>query len=258
LTTASPEIEAEQSKTRPRTDWHAFDRIYCISLNNRPDRLETARRQLKSVGLDGLVEFMQFDKDPTNSERGIFESHMACLRAGLAAGAERILIFEDDILFSRFSQERLRRAIYFMNSNKDWRLFFFGCFVNYSRKTAFRSIVKVGYRCCAHGYVVNGHFARELVEVPWREVAYDDFLRSYGTEGAYAIYPGFAFQSASPTDNDKLRRVDRARRLFGGLRRLQRWNEFSTRKFKQLVIGHILFAITLAVILLHHFGLPGK
>jgi len=43
-------------------------------------------------------------------------------------------------------------------------------------------------------------------------------------EGFYAIYPSFAFQSNSPTDNKSLH-LDTFRRLCGGLRRIQKCNE---------------------------------
>jgi GR25 family glycosyltransferase involved in LPS biosynthesis len=256
VTTASPDISTKQAtEHRPVNDWRAFDCIYCISLNNRPDRYETAQAQFQSVGLGGLVEVTLVDKHPTNSELGIFESHMACLRAGLAAGAERILIFEDDILFSGFSPERLRQAVRFMDSNNDWQLFFFGCFVNSSHKTPFQSVVKDCYRCCAHGYVVSRQFARKLVEMPWQNIPYDDLLRSLSPDGVYAVYPAFAFQSASATDNDKLRGIDRARRLFGGLQRLQQWNEFSSRRLVPLIVGHVVVLFILALLLLRHHGL---
>ena len=255
MTTVSPDTTTIRHSEHPLARYScAFDRIYCISLTNRPDRCQTARAEFQRVGLGDLVEVTLVDKHPSNSEWGIFESHMACLRAGLAAGAERILIFEDDILFSRFSPERLRRAVRFMESNNDWQLFFFGCFVNSSRKTRFRSVVKVCFRCCAHGYVVSRQFAQKLVEIPWQNVPYDDLLRSLDADGVYAIYPGFAFQSASATDNDNLRGVDRARRLFGGLQRLQQWNEFSTRRFVPLIVGHIVVIFIVAMILLHHHG----
>jgi GR25 family glycosyltransferase involved in LPS biosynthesis len=255
VTTASPQFASlPPHEHHLAGDWRAFDRIYCISLNNRPDRYETARTQFKRVGLGDLVEVTLVDKHPSNSEHGIFESHMACLRAGLAAGAERIAIFEDDIIFSRFSPERLRRAVRFMESDSNWQIFFFGCFVNSSHKTQYRSVVKVCYRCCAHGYVVSRQFARKLVESPWQNIAYDDLLRSLGTDGAYAVYPGFAFQSASATDNDKLRGVDRARRLFGGLQRLQQWNEFSSRRFVPLIVGHFIVSLMVVLIFLRHYG----
>jgi GR25 family glycosyltransferase involved in LPS biosynthesis len=247
-------VPAREHGLEKKSPWQAFDSIYCISLASRADRYENARIEFQRVGLGNLVNFAIVDKHPTDSERGIFESHMACVRAGLAAGAKKILIFEDDILFYRFSSERLRRAVRFMNSSADWEIFFFGCFVNSSRKTAFRSVVKINYRCTAHGYVLNREFAEKLVEKPWQNIPYDDLLRSLAPDGTYAIYPGFAFQSASATDNDKLRGVDRARRLFGGFRRLQLWNEFSTRRLIPLVIAHAVVFFILLLLILFRYG----
>jgi GR25 family glycosyltransferase involved in LPS biosynthesis len=255
VTTAPPGIaNTDATESRLARHWDSFDRVYCISLTNRPDRCETALAQFRRVGLGDRVKFIFVDKHPTNSEEGIFESHMACLRAGLAAGAERILVFEDDIIFSRFSPERLGLAVQFMELKDDWRLFFFGCFVNSSRKTRFQSVVKIDYRCCAHGYVVNREFAKKLVQLPWQNIPYDDLLRSLGPEGVYAIYPAFAFQSDASSDNDKIRGVYRVRRMMGGLYWLQQWNEFSTRRFVPLVLVHVVALFILAMFLRIHHG----
>ena len=91
--------------------------------------------------------------------------------------------------------------------------------------------------------------------MPWQNIPYDDLLRSLSTDGVYAVYPGFAFQSASATDNDNLRGVDRARRLFGGLQRLQQWNEFSTRRLVPLIVGHVVVLLIVALLLLRYHGL---
>ena len=238
--------------------WDGFDKIYCISLAQRPDRFQSARSQFRRIGLADRVEFVIVDKHPTDSERGIYESHLACLRAGLAAGAEKIVVFEDDILFSRFCPRRLRHAAAFLDSNPDWRLFFFGCFVNSSRKTSFPSVVKVSYRCTAHGYVVSRQFAQRLVNIPWQGIPYDDLLRSTAGDGVYAIYPAFAFQSASSTDNDNLRSVDRVRRIFGGFRFLQQWNEFTARRIVPLIAAHVVLILLIVLLALLHRGLPGR
>jgi GR25 family glycosyltransferase involved in LPS biosynthesis len=227
--------------------WGFFDRIYCISLANRSDRQRQARAEFERVGLSDLVEFVIVDKHPDNSEQGIFESHTACLRAGLAGGAQNILIFEDDIIFRRFSRKILGRAIEFMRTDTDWSMFFFGCFVYSSRRTRFRSILRVRYQCTAHAYVVSRGFAEKLAEQPWQGIAYDDVLRSMTDEKAFAVYPAFAFQSGSSTDNDNLRGIDRIRRLLGGSRRLQRWNEFSRHHLAGLVVGHALFILVVIV-----------
>lgn len=257
MTIAPPESLSSSKNTPGPVQsrlWSAFDQIYCITLATRPDRLASARAQFRRVGLSGLVQFRIVDKHPTDSERGIFESHMSCLRAGLAAGADKILIFEDDILFSRFSADTLGSAIRFMQSNDDWKLFFLGCFVNSSRKTRHRAVIKIDYRCTAHAYVVSRRFAQELVQIPFQNVPFDDLLRKLSFGYVYALYPGIAFQSSSATDNDKLIGVDRARRFFGGFRRLQLWNEFSSRRFVPLVVAHFALLAILVLALLARYG----
>jgi GR25 family glycosyltransferase involved in LPS biosynthesis len=303
--------------------WAAFDRIYCISLAGRNDRREQARAEFHRVGLGDRVEFKIVEKHPTNSEQGIFESHLQCLRDGLAAGAKRIVVFEDDVVFRRFSPARLQDAVKFLESTADWRFFFLGCFVSSSRKTSCASVLKVRYRCLAHAYAVNRHVAEELVGLRseiggvfstpspctqgegrgggslrvneigdlspvanshphpnpppeyrergqeiawqtisaatlWRGVPYDMLLKEKCGDGAYAIYPAIAFQSNAATDNDNLRSLDRTRRLLGGLGRLQRWNEFSHRRFVPLVVAHAIIVILLVLLVLHYYRVTGR
>ena len=61
-------------------DWDYFDKLYCSSVKERKDRQHSAQRQFSKIGLAGKVEFLLVDKHPTNSEQGIYESHLACLK----------------------------------------------------------------------------------------------------------------------------------------------------------------------------------
>ena len=81
--------------------WAFFDKIYCISLDTRPDRRKQAEKQFADVGLLERVEFIIVEKHPVNQEKGIFQSHMFCLSKGLKANARNILIFEDDVFFKK-------------------------------------------------------------------------------------------------------------------------------------------------------------
>lgn len=254
--TISSVLEPNETVGRPPADgWGSFDQIYCISLTQRADRREKALQEFARIGLANRVQFIIVDSHPSDSEQGIFESHMSCLRAGVAAGAKTIIVFEDDILIRRFSPKVLASSIRFMKSNADWRMFFFGCFVRSSKKTPFDSVLQVRYRCTAHAYVVNRAFAEKLVEILWTGVAYDDLLCSMQDGRFYTCYPAFAFQSNSSTNNDKLQKIDRARRLTGGFYRLQRWNEFSNRHLVKLIVAHVVVVLLLSAILLYHrFG----
>ena len=75
-------------------NWEFFDKIYCISLNERADRREEAKRQFGKIGLLERVEFEIVEKHPHNIEQGIFESHLGCLEKGIRAGADAIAVFE--------------------------------------------------------------------------------------------------------------------------------------------------------------------
>jgi GR25 family glycosyltransferase involved in LPS biosynthesis len=250
-------VERERVGQIPVTGWASFGRIYCISLTDRQDRRRQAESEFARAGFADRVEFVIVDKHPSDTERGIFESHIACLRRGLAEGAQTIVVFEDDIVLDRYSERTLNNAVHFMTSQPGWNMFFFGCFIEGCRRIAFPSVLKVRYRCTAHAYVINRAFAEKLVKIPWQGIAYDDVLRSMQDEQFYAAYPAFAFQSSSPTDNDKMLRVDRIRRRFGGLHWQQKWNEFSHFNFRGLIVGHsltIAAIILLTVALFRHFG----
>jgi hypothetical protein len=221
--------------------WEFFDRIYCISLDERTDRREEAKIQFSRVGLLERVEFSLVRKHPTDCEQGIYESHMACIRNGLQAGARNILIFEDDILFERFSGNTLQSCIEFLSAVPCWNLLFLGCLVKSSKRTANTNVLQVRYRCLAHAYAVSRKFAEVLIQTPWRGLAFDAMLSTF-KQGCYAVYPSMAFQSSSPTDNNKSLRLDKFRRLWGGLRLIQKMNEVYHLHRGAILFLHVLVA----------------
>jgi hypothetical protein len=60
------------------------------------------------------------------------------------------------------------------------------------------------------------------------------------------MYPAVAFQSSSATDNDKRHQTDRLRRLFGGLHFGQRWDEFSHRRWRSMIVLHLISILLIA------------
>lgn len=225
--------------------WDDFDKIYCISLAHRTDRREEAMRQFAAVGLAGKVEFLVVEKDSDDPERGCYNSHLTCLRKGLEAGAELILVFEDDIFFSGFSPEKLAGASDFCRSHRRFQILFLGCLVRGSRRTNYHGIRNISYGCMTHAYVIPRRFAEVLVRHPWRKIAYDDFLRTFSKGEIYAFCPSFAFQSNSKTDNHAWQWLDRVRRLLGGIRRIQKMNEFYHRWRPWVIGAHVLVLLLL-------------
>ena len=230
--------------------WEFFDKIYCISLYERTDRREEAESQFDAVGLLDRVEFVLVKKHSFDCEQGIYESHMLCMRKGLEANAGNILIFEDDICFDRFNLKTLKASIDFLTAHPNWKILFLGCMVKRSRKTGNESVLRIKFRSLCHAYVVNPEFARHLVKAPWQKVPFDDMLRDLKDDYFCAIYPSFAFQNNSRSDNQRYLPLDKIRRLCGGLRRLQKMNEFY-HHHKTIIMGiHILVALILIVMLM--------
>jgi len=229
--------------------WKFFDRIYCISLDERTDRREEAKIQFSRVGLLERVEFVLVKKHPEDCEQGIYESHMACIRNGLQADARSILIFEDDILFERFSSSTLNHCIDFLSAVPDWNLLFLGCLVKSSKRTTNENILQVRYRSLAHAYAVSRKFAEVLVRKSWQGVAFDEMLSTF-EQGCFALYPSMAFQSSSRTDNIKALQLDKFRRLWGGLRLIQKMNEVYHLHRGVILFLHVLAAFFILLWLL--------
>ena len=179
---------------------HFFDTIYCISIEARRDRRDAAAAAFEELGILARVEFVLVQKHPTNREEGIFESHMQCIRRGLEAGEQHILIFEDDLLIRNFKAEETTDAIGFLEKSKHWDAFFLGAISRGSKKTASKSVNKIQYRCLAHAYALNRQFAASFVKESWANIPFDDVLRQK-CENSYALSPMVAFQSAASSDN---------------------------------------------------------
>ena len=216
--------------------WDFFDKIYCISVNERSDRRKTSRREFAGVGVLDRVEFVKVARHPLNAEQGIYESHILCMKKALAAGAETILLFEDDIIFHHFSAANLRQGCAALQSFPDWNVVFLGCMVNKIQKTSCEALVQIRYQCLTHGYGLTSNFARHLVQIPWQGTPYDGLLKNESSH-FFAIHPMPAFQSNSPTDNKTLH-LDKMRRVLGGLQRLQRLNEWFHLHKKTIIMAH--------------------
>ena len=228
--------------------WEFFDKFYCISIEERRDRRAHARVQFEKVGLADKVEFVIVQKHPHNCEKGIFNSHMTCIKKGLQAAADRIVIFEDDILFDRFTPTGLKDCVSFLSGSDHWNALFFGCLVSNSNQTRNRSVLKINYRCLAHGYVLNRQFAETLIKTQWQGIPYDDVLKNW-PDHYYAAHPAFAFQSNSRTDNNRNMGLDRFRRVIGGLGRIQKWNEFYHHNKMPIITAHIMILLIILILM---------
>lgn len=96
----------------------AFDRIAIINLPERGDRRRQMAGELRKVGLDlaspGVQLFAAIRPPdagifPSRGARGAYLSHLEVLRQARADGVRRLLVLEDDLVFSDNLGEALRR-----------------------------------------------------------------------------------------------------------------------------------------------------
>ncbi|WP_319587634.1 hypothetical protein [uncultured Desulfobulbus sp.] len=233
---------ADRDTISQRLGWNFFDKIYCITLESRPDRMREAKNQFALAGLDQRMEFIVVIKDEANPERGIYQSHLRCLSLGLEAGARHILVFEDDVFFRDFSAERLHQACLFLQATSAWDAFFLGCLTNGSRQIGQRAVVQVQYRCLAHAYAVNRAFAERIVREQWRGIPFDGLLQSCDAR-YFALRPMCAFQRLTSSDN-KTVWLDKLRTLCGGLSIIQRYNEIYHNNKGLILALHLAVAAT--------------
>lgn len=223
----------------PPSGWDFFDRLYCISLQEREDRRKSALAEFSKVGLADRVEFVLDERHPYNIEQGVYESHMLCLRNGLEAGARNIVIFEDDVEFDRFDPERLRSCTEFLGQHPGWKVFLLGALIRSSRKTTNPHVQKVRYQSLSHAYALNRQYAETLAYVPWHGIVNDTLFRPL-SDDVYAMYPMCAFQKNLTSDNYKYPKLVVIRRALGGLKRIQKAFEFYHRHKFGIYAAHVI------------------
>ena len=221
-------VNADAAEKNPVSGWDFFDRLYCVSLREREDRRNSALEEFSKAGLADRVEFVLGERHPSDMEQGVYESHMICLRKGLEAGARNIVIFEDDVEFDRFDPERLRSCTDFLRQQPEWKVLLIGALIRSSRKTNNPCVQKVRYQSLTHAYALNRHYAETLAYEPWQGIVNDTLFRPLADD-VYAIYPMCAFQKNFTSDNYKYPMLIIIRRLLGGLKRIQKANEFYHR-----------------------------
>jgi len=229
----------EDNVKKEANGWDFFDRLYCISLQEREDRRKSALKEFSKVGLADRVEFVIGERHPYDIEQGVYESHMMCLRKGLEAGARNIVVFEDDVEFDRFDPERLRSCTEFLRQHPEWKVLLLGALIRSSRKTTNPCVQKVRYQSLTHAYALNRHYAETLAYEPWQGIVNDTLFRPL-TDDVYAIYPMCAFQKNFISDNYKYPTLVLIRRLLGGLKRIQKANEFYHRHKFGIYAAHVI------------------
>jgi hypothetical protein len=237
-------------------DWSFLDGAYCISLQSREDRAASAAAELHRVGLCRRTLFYRPVKHRTQASAGIWSSHRMVARRALACGQARVLILEDDVLFSRYLRPRTVRAIgrALANLPRDWMIFYLGHWAFWAYFVR-HNVLRLSAGC-AHAYIAGPRLLRWLDDHPFGTAGVERIrLLGRGLDGAYAkfdgsyaFFPMIAIQSASRSDHGvyhTLRNVTKLKHLFTRnrhrdiiLSKLMRPNQFAV-----ICVSPIIFSV---------------
>ena len=173
-----------------------FDLIYCINLDSRPDRWQEAVREFGVVGIADRVERVVgiVHADP---REGCRLSHLECVRRAEAAGAENVLIFEDDVVFRGFSHQRLALSLQRLCTIPDWELFYLGGYVM-ATPESYGDLMRVPM-AMTHAYAIH---RRAFGKIQESNSPYDIWLAM--NMKSYCAHPLLALQRDGFSDLEKV------------------------------------------------------
>ena len=182
-----------------------FDKVYCINLKKRTDRLQHFNEQVNKYDLGSFEVFEAIDGNilpphPTlkQGELGIINSVIEILQLAIKNNFNNILIIEDDCVFN---DNILIIDDYFNNLPKDWDMIYFGG--NHNLHMGVKppvqindKIVKLHYTFAAHCIgIKNNMFNTILIELKKQKHQSDVvFQKLQSTYNVYCFFPLVASQ----------------------------------------------------------------
>lgn len=137
---------------------------YYINLDRRPDRRQEIEGELERTGIKPYHRFSAVTHK--NGAIGCTQSHVECLKLGIESGADHILVFEDDFVFTKDRACVTQTLQEVMTTNYD--VFLLGYYVkNYSasaKPTNHPIFHKLTQASCTHGYMVSRRYAMKLLQ----------------------------------------------------------------------------------------------
>lgn len=147
-----------------------FDRVRIINLPSRTDRRQETESEFAAQGFPSpsaqdlffpAIAPIDAAGFPNRGVRGCYLSHLAILREARDAGANRVLVLEDDIAFSREIAKLGSQAVA-MLADQAWDIAYFGHALPNSAEPAHWAAVNQPM-LLAHCYAVNGKTLDKLV-----------------------------------------------------------------------------------------------
>ena len=177
-----------------------FDDILCINLEYRNDRKLQSQEFFQKLNIP--AKFFTVKKHEKGGRYGCFDSHIKVLQYAYDNDYENILVFEDDFIPTiGYDENIIKNAIEFMQTNKDWDIFYLGYsfikFQNGSIRTIFNSpnyeknIIQFN-PLLTHALCYNKRAIKNILDTYDQYIGiiqYDEFLAYYSKINNYCILP---------------------------------------------------------------------
>jgi hypothetical protein len=174
--------------------------IYCISLQEQPYRTAKAAAQFHALGLCREVLFYQPVRG-RDTDRAIWDSHRAVAQDAIAKGFARVLVLEDDVLFTR-PRETLVRSI--TAALRALPSTWWGLYLGHVPIQAYflrPNLLRVRSGC-THAYIANAPLLAWLASTPpmspeapmWHWIGQSIDAAMSGLPEMYAMFPMIAVQ----------------------------------------------------------------
>lgn len=192
-----------------------FDKVFCINLDRREDRMLMAEKELKKFNIEferfSAVDGNTLVKEDYTTNPNIPVGHIGCTlsHARLISickerGYKKVLILEDDVIFS--DNFEINFADYVKEIPKNWDMFYLGGNHNFHMGQKLRMVSKHIGKChstfSTHAYAISENMFDEAIEVLSKgekqvDVYYSEIQKR---RHIYTIYPGIANQRADYSD----------------------------------------------------------
>ena len=183
-----------------------FDKAFCINLDNKPENWTSAQNEFKKINID--VERFSAIENPTKTEYNkvysfkndiltknnyaSFQSHLSIIKLAKQQGLKNVLIFEDDVFFTKNAKQIFNSAINELPNN--WDFLSLGGWIRGTLKMHSDHLFRYYSGWLTHGYALNHTLFDFIIEngAPSTDNFYKEQVLPYYK--CYMVIPIIALQ----------------------------------------------------------------
>jgi len=191
-----------------------FDKVYCINLDRRKDRLENFKKEVEKYNLGEFERFSAYDGKTLDmpkynttlnpGELGVILSNIDIINDAKIKKYDKILIIEDDCIFT---DEILNIKKYFDLLPNDWEMLYMGG--NHNTHMGIPEPIKINEKVIKLHSTYSAHFVgiksnmfdyiKAVIE-RYKEPLDVSYTRLQKGFNAYSFYPAMAKQKSNFSD----------------------------------------------------------